>query len=138
MDHLDFWYVCCLAVSEEDDKDNYSKSAFLDPQAPPKYPNLVPKIEISVFLQQRVHFFMDHHYFLFVSCFGLSEKKDRRIFQICLFRPQQWAQKCPNLVPKMKISVFQQFRVHFFMDLHRFWFVSCFRVDKEEDKKRIF
>ena len=31
------------------------------PPGAPKYPNLVPKMEFSVYLQFRVHFFMDHH-----------------------------------------------------------------------------
>ena len=39
-----------------------AKFAFLDPQRTPKCRNLVPKIEISVLSQLRVHLFMDHHH----------------------------------------------------------------------------
>ena len=58
--------------------------------------------------------------------------------EIFLFRPPYAPKTSKNpeiLVPKMEFSVFSQFRVHFFMDHHHFWFVSCYGVSEEEDKR---
>ena len=52
--------VCKLLWGERRGRQkDFAKFAFLDPQGTPKCRNLVPKMEISVLSQLRVHLFMD-------------------------------------------------------------------------------
>ena len=65
-------------------------------------------------------------------------RPEKGFCEIRLFRPHyapKTSKNPENLVPKMEFSVFSQFRVHFFMDHHHFWFVSCYGVGEEEDKR---
>ena len=78
------------------------------PPGAPKYPNLVPKIEFSVFSEFRVHFFMGHHHFWFVRCYGVGEAEDKRIFRYLPF----WTPRGPK-IPKFvtKNGIFSFFAV---------------------------
>ena len=65
-------------------------------------------------------------------------RPEKGFCEIRLFRPLYAPKTSKNpeiLVEKMEFSVFSQFRLHFFMDHHHFWFVSCYGVSEEEDKR---
>ena len=55
---------------------------------------------------------------------GWAMRKTKRFFEIHIFRVKNGKISNRNCAFLAK-SVFSQYRVHFFMDHHDFWFVSC-------------